>query len=100
MPVMTTEESYFTLAPDWVCEVLSPRTAVIDRVKKLPIYARAEVAHTWLVNPLERTLEVLRRQGSGWLIVDVFEGNAQVRAEPFDAIALDLAVLWADVQLG
>ena len=34
----------FTLAPDWVCEVLSPSTEMIDRGKKLGLYARAEVA--------------------------------------------------------
>jgi hypothetical protein len=53
----------------------------------------------WLVQPLQRTLEVLRRQGSEWVIAGVFEGNAMVRAEPFDAIELGLGVLWADVEL-
>lgn len=41
----------FTLAPDWVCEVLSPSTARLDRRRKLPIYARAEVEHVWLLDP-------------------------------------------------
>jgi Uma2 family endonuclease len=53
------EEAFFSLAPDWVCEVLSPSTARIDRGRKLRIYAAAGVAHAWFVNPLERTLEVL-----------------------------------------
>jgi Uma2 family endonuclease len=99
MPVLTTEEPYFTLPPDWICEVLSPRTEAVDRSKKLPIYAREQVGHVWLVQPLQRTLEVLRRQGAEWVIAGVFEGNAMVRAEPFDAIELELGVLWADVQL-
>jgi len=30
----------FTLAPDWVCEVLSPSTAALDRGIKLPVYGR------------------------------------------------------------
>jgi Uma2 family endonuclease len=99
MPVLTTDEPYFTLAPDWVCEVLSPGTAASDRARKLPIYARAEVRHAWLVDPLERTLEVLRRQGGEWLIAGVFSGDERDRAEPFDAIELELGILWADVQL-
>lgn len=99
MPFMTTAEAYFTLAPDWVCEVLSPSTAVKDRAKKLPIYAREGVRHVWLVDPLQRTLDVLRLQDRNWLIVAVHEGNARVRAEPFDAIELELGVLWADVVL-
>lgn len=99
MPAITTDEPYFTLAPDWVCEVLSPGTQAIDRAHKLPIYAREGIGHVWLVDPLQRTLEVLRRQNREWLIVGVYEGAAAVRAEPFDAIELDLGILWADVIL-
>jgi Uma2 family endonuclease len=32
--------AYFTLAPDWVCEILSPSTALLDRTRKLHVYAR------------------------------------------------------------
>ena len=84
----------FTLSPDWVCEVLSPSTGRLDRAGKLPVYARAEVGHAWLVDPLQKTLEVLRREGPSWLLVTTFAGDAMVRAEPFDAIELDLAALW------
>jgi Uma2 family endonuclease len=100
LPVITTEEAYFTLAPDWICEVLSASTAVTDRARKLPIYARHGVGHVWLVDPIQRTLEVLRAQAGQWLIVAVHHGNTVLRAEPFDAIELDLGVLWADVDLG
>jgi Uma2 family endonuclease len=100
MPVLTVDEPYFSLAPDWACEVLSPSTAASDRVKKLPIYAREEVSHVWLVDPLQRTLEVLRLDARRWVIVSVHEGTSRVRAEPFDAIELDLGLLWADVDLG
>jgi Uma2 family endonuclease len=58
------DQAYFTLAPDWVCEVLSPSTERIDRVKKLAIYARQGVRHAWLLNPGNRTLEVLRFEAS------------------------------------
>jgi Uma2 family endonuclease len=100
MPVITTEEPFFTLAPDWACEVVSPSTAAKDRARKLPIYAREGVTHVWLVDPLQRTLDVLRLQDRNWVIVAVHEGVARVRAEPFDAIELDLGILWADVDLG
>jgi Uma2 family endonuclease len=89
---------YFTLAPDWVCEVLSPGTARLDRAGKLPIYAREGVDHVWLVDPALRTLEVLRRAGKGWLLVGVHAEDARVRAEPFDAIELELGALWADME--
>ncbi len=86
----------FTLAPDWVCEVLSPATARFDRQQKMPIYAREGVAHLWLVEPTLRTLEVFRRQGDHWLLLATHGGDTQVRAEPFDAVELDLSEWWSD----
>jgi len=85
-----------TLRPDWVCEVLSPSTLRIDRRRKLPIYHREGVAHAWLVDPARQALEVFRWAPEGWLLVGVFDGADVVRAEPFAAVPLDLAMLWAE----
>jgi len=90
------DEPYLELAPDWVCEILSPSTERIDRGLKLAIYAREKVPHAWLVNPATRTLEVLRLAGDEWLIATVHSDADRVRAEPFDAIELDLAGLWGE----
>ncbi|MEK8023949.1 MAG: Uma2 family endonuclease [Candidatus Hydrogenedentota bacterium] len=87
-------EPFVTLSPDWICEVLSESTCRVDRIRKLPIYAEHEVRHAWLVDPIEETLEVYRLEGRHWLLVGTHEGDAEVRAEPFDAIALQLSVLW------
>jgi Uma2 family endonuclease len=89
---------YLELAPDWLCEVLSPSTEKTDRADKLGIYAREKVRHVWLVNPLQRLLEVLRLDGDKWLRVAAYRDDARVRAEPFDAIELELGLLWADVE--
>src|SRR5262245_13266374 len=59
-------EAYLTLAPDWICEVLSTSTETIDRGKKLRIYAREGVAHAWLVNPLARSLEAMSLEAGRW----------------------------------
>ncbi len=85
-----------TLAPDWVCEILSPSTERTDRVKKLPAYARHAVAQAWLVNPATRTLEVLRRERASWVLAATHADDAIVRAEPFDAIEIDLLHLWGE----
>ena len=95
LPVLP-EEAYFSLAPDWVCEVISPSTAAMDRVKKLTIYARENVAHVWLVDPNARTLEVFRLESGRWTLLATWSGLATVRAHPFDAIDLDLSLLWED----
>lgn len=90
------DTAWFELAPDWVCEVLSPGTARKDRAKKMPIYAAAGVGHVWLVDPDARTLEVYQNTEGRWLLLGVFEDNNPVCAAPFEAIAFDLGVLWAD----
>ena len=90
------EEAHFSLAPDWICEVLSPSTERIDRGRKLRIYAEAGVAHAWFVNPVERTVEVLRLRDGAWTIVAVCSDSDTVRIEPFEAIELELGRLWPE----
>jgi Uma2 family endonuclease len=91
-----TDDAFFTIAPDWVCETLSKSTEKLDRAQKLPIYAAAGVEHLWLVSPRVRTVEVYRRQGATWTLVGVY-GTQKVRLPPFEAIELDLALLWGDL---
>jgi Uma2 family endonuclease len=95
MPEMPVDKAYFVLSPDWVCEVLSPSTASLDRGDKLKVYAAFDVRHVRFVDPEGRTLEILERDAKGYRVFEVFSGEAKVRAVPFDAIELDLALLWA-----
>jgi Uma2 family endonuclease len=99
LPVLPTE-AYLTLAPDWVCEVLSPSTNKLDRAEKLPVYAREGVLHIWLVDPLSHLLEVLRLENDKWTLLGAFRDSERVRAEPFQDFELELSVLWADCQPG
>jgi Uma2 family endonuclease len=91
-----TNVPYFTLAPDWICEVVSPVTGRLDRVRKMPIYARERVAHAWLVDPLQKTLEVYRLEDSRWVVASTHGGDDRVRAEPFQAVELPLARWWME----
>lgn len=84
------------VAPDWLCEILSPSTEQHDRIRKLPIYARHGVRHAWLVDPLLRTVEVLRLEAGVWLIVGLHQNDDKIRAEPFEAIEIDLSEIWAE----
>ena len=94
MPALP-DAAAFELAPDWLCEVLSPGTAAIDRTEKMPIYAREGVQHVWLVDPIARTLEVFRLNEGRWVLVTAQREDARVRAEPFEAFELELSGLWA-----
>jgi Uma2 family endonuclease len=84
----------FKLAPDWLCEVLSPSTKAMDRADKLPIYARERVGHVWLVDPLDRTLEAFCLDGDTFRLVGTWRDDARVRIEPFDVLELELSLLW------
>lgn len=85
----------FTVRPDWACEILSPSTAVLDRHRKLPIYAKEGVGHVWLVDPKAQLLEIFRLDGETYRAVASFAEDEEIRAEPFDAIELELGALWA-----
>jgi Uma2 family endonuclease len=93
MPTLP-ETAFFELPPDWVCEVLSPATAQIDRADKLPIYAAHGVGHVWLVDPEAQTLEAFALHEGRWRLESVFKAADEVCAPPFEAICFSLGALW------
>ena len=88
---------FFELAPDWICEVLSPSTAVVDRMEKMPIYASWGIGHAWLVDPILQYLEAYEQHAKAraWRMLGSWKGDERVRVPPFDAVELELAALWA-----
>lgn len=95
LPSLPTE-AWFDLAPDWVCEILSPDTERIDRVVKLPMYAARGVRWLWLVNPYLRTLEVFELREDRWLLVSAWQRDDTVQAPLFAEHGFSLGDLWAD----
>lgn len=89
------ETAWFELAPDWVCEVLSPSTARLDRVQKMPLYHAAGVTHFWLVDPDLQTLEAYEREQNRWALIGSYAGEDTVRVPPFDAVEIALGGLWS-----
>jgi Uma2 family endonuclease len=90
------ETAWFDLAPDWLCEILSLSTARVDRVEKLPIYARWGVRHVWLVDPDLRTLEAFENLNGRWVLAATLKDDDAVSLPPFGAISFSLGGLWAD----
>lgn len=88
------DEAAITVAPDWACEIYSPRSKRTDRLKKTRIYAELGVPHLWRVDPREFEVEILRLEGHHYLLIEVHAGATTIRAEPFEALALDLARWW------
>jgi len=87
---------FFDLVPDWLCEVVSPSTGRLDRVRKLPAYAREGVEMIWLVDPLVRTLEVFRLAAGKWVLHSAHGGADMIRAAPFAEIEIDMSRWWID----
>jgi Uma2 family endonuclease len=88
--------AYFTLAPDWVCEILSPGTKRIDLTEKRDIYRAAGVGHLWLADPEARTLEAFALRDGGWVLLGALKDDEPVRLAPFEAIEFPLSALWPD----
>ena len=86
--------AFFTLPPDWVCEVLSPSTRRIDLHGKRPIYAREGVGHLWLVDPADRAMEAFELREGQWVLIGTAKDDDPVCIPPFDAITFSLADLW------
>ncbi|MEO1481514.1 MAG: Uma2 family endonuclease [Myxococcota bacterium] len=93
-PDLDRAAAYFRTAPDWVCEVLSPSTRSLDRVRKMPLYAEHGVRHLWLVDPESQTVEVFRLENQRWSLLSTYAGDAELRAEPFDAVPIPIGELW------
>jgi Uma2 family endonuclease len=88
------EAAYFTVPPVWVCEVISPGSARLDRGPKADLYAKVGVEFLWLVEPLDNLLEAYQLADGAWLRLGAWAGEESVRIPPFDAIELDLGPLW------
>src|SRR6185503_21295462 len=88
MPRVPMDAAFFTLPPDWACEVLSRSTEAIDRSDKMDVYARERVRHLWLIDPIAKTLEVYREESGAWLRLATHRDQAVVRAEPFESFEL------------
>lgn len=90
------EKSHFELAPDWVCEVLSPSTARYDKLSKLQVYAENKVSHYWIVDPINKVLEVFVLDSGSYRVGPVFGGEDKVKAPPFTELEFNLGDLWSD----
>ena len=93
MPVFP-DTAYTTLAPDWVCEVLSPTTRKLDLGGKSAVYARAGVGTIWFADPIARSLEARVLRGGKWVAIATLHNDATVSLPPFEAISFSLGDLW------
>jgi Uma2 family endonuclease len=89
------ETAFFEIAPDWICEILSPSTARMDRAEKMPLYGKNGVQYLWLIDPDVRTLEAYELRDESWMLLVTLDEDKPVSVPPFDAIEFPLSALWA-----
>ncbi len=92
--------AYMEVAPDWVCEVLSPSTRSFDLIEKRTIYGDASVAHIWFVDPQVKTLEAFENRAGEWTLVAALRDDAEVSVPPFDSASFPLSSLWLPTREG
>lgn len=94
VPADLIDAAFVTLAPDWVCEVLSPSTARHDRTLKLPLYAREGVRWLWLLDPQTRVLESYTLDTGSWRLLASHADDDVTHVQPFESMGLEMARLW------
>jgi Uma2 family endonuclease len=93
---LSEETNWISVRPDWICEVLSPATLRLDKIKKMPLYGLRGVPYLWLIDPTARTLDAFRFESGKWTVAGSYVEDDKVRAEPFQDVEFDLASLWLD----
>lgn len=88
------ETAWFDVCPDWVCEVISPATAKRDRGIKRDIYAREGVGHFWIVDPIEKLVEVFELQSLHWVLLQTAMDDQVIGLRPFESMPFEVSVLW------
>lgn len=88
------EERPIRVTPDWVCEIVSPSSVRIDRVRKTAIYLDSGVPFLWLISPVDRLLEAFEASDGRWLRLGAWAEGDRARIRPFDAIELDITRLF------
>jgi Uma2 family endonuclease len=90
------EDAIVRIRPDWVCEIISPKKANEDLIRKRRIYHAHQVPYYWIVDPRDEILTVLQWTAKGYLELLIAQRGERVRAEPFSEIELPVGGLFGD----
>jgi Uma2 family endonuclease len=85
-------------APDWIIEVLSPRTSAKDLNEKFDVYEEAGVGEYWVVHPREQTVLVYTLGGNGKYqgILKPYTRRDKVQPITLPELVIDLGEVFAE----
>jgi Uma2 family endonuclease len=75
-------------APDMVIEILSPSTAYYDLKHKNNIYAKHGVKEYWIVDPMEKSIEVYENKENGFVLFDKATDKGEVKSKLLNGFAI------------
>ncbi len=81
------------IAPDRVCEILSPANARRDRLQKVPIYLASGVPFLWIIDTAAPLLEAYKAQEQAWPRLEAWLDEDVACVAPFYAVELQLGRL-------
>ncbi len=77
-------------APDLVIEILSISTQRHDRLTKLNLYQRAGVGEYWIVNPEDRTVQVMLLEKGLYRVADICTAQDVIKVNSLEGCYLEL----------
>ena len=83
-------------APDMVVEILSPSTRRHDRLVKLDLYQRAGVREYWIVNPEDKTVQVLTLKNGLLLPQEDYGRKDMAKVNVLDDCLIDLNKVFSE----
>lgn len=78
-------------APDLIVEVLSPNTQRHDRLVKYNLYEQAGVKEFWLVNPVDKSIQVFLLEDGRYTPKDFGTVGDTLKVNVLDACNIDLS---------
>jgi hypothetical protein len=79
-----------------VGEIIDGELYVSPRPAPPHANAKVGVAHAWIIDPLQRTLEIFRLENGRGTQISAHSDDEKVRAEPFEVLELEISRWWAD----
>lgn len=78
-------------APDWIIEIVSPSSRVMDYYTKLSLYREAGVREYWIVDPIKQTILVYHMEQAAAPVIYSFTDT--IKANIYDNLEIDFSKL-------
>lgn len=89
-------DGYWHGIPDLIVEILSPSTAKLDRGKKYQLYEHYGVREYWIIDPVNRSLEVYHLKDGQYVRLGFFEPEMKFKSLAAN-IEIDVTALFDGV---